>query len=445
MTGPVGSDLLRRVWALLELPGAAPRPEVQGRTGLAGPLPVGDLVVGAVAAQLGAAAVLRGAPPPERLDAAHVGLAVRSERYVREGGRPVGPGFAPLSRFWRTGDGWLRLHANYPHHRAAALRVLGEDYRPDLDRVAAAVAGWPALALETAVVEAGGAAAVVRRPDEWAAGEPGRAVADLPLLTLRRTTDGPVRTAQAGGPRVLDLTRVIAGPVATRTLASHGADVLRVDSPHRPDDRGGLLDTGAGKRHVLLDLADPRDRRTVEDLLATADAVVLGYRPGALDRFGLAPVALRERHPHLVVTSLSAWSTAGPWRARRGFDSLVQAATGIAAVCGADGVPGALPAQALDHATGHLAAAAVLAGLARRGTEGGGWHGELSLAQTAAWLLGAPRRVADGDEDVDPAPYLVDLPSAGGIVTLVRPPGSPVWPMAARLPGEAAAEWLPRA
>jgi crotonobetainyl-CoA:carnitine CoA-transferase CaiB-like acyl-CoA transferase len=415
---------------------------VSGSTGLAGRLAVPALAVGSVAAQVLAARRLTGvgADTPLDLDAVHVGLAFRSERHARLDGRPLGLGFAPLSRFWRTADGWLRLHGNYPHHRAAAVRVLGED-------VEGGAAGRRAVDLETAVVEAGGAAAAVRTRDEWLAHPQGEAVAGLPLLSLIRTADGPPRRGSLEGLRVLDLTRVIAGPVATRTLASYGADVLRVDSPGLPDDPDALLDTGSGKRHVELDLGSPAGRRTVEDLLAGADVVVQGYRPGALDAFGLDPDSLAERHPHLVVVRLSAWGAVGPWRHRRGFDSLVQAATGIAATYGPPDAPGVLPAQALDHATGHLAAAVVLGALARQREEGGGWHGELSLAQTAHWLLSAPVGAPE-DDDRDAAeagPYLVDLPSARGAVTVVRPPGSPAWSSAAELPPGTRPVWRARA
>jgi hypothetical protein len=415
--------------------------EVTRSSGLGGPLAVPDLVLGAVAAQLAAARVLTGDPGPVRLDAAHVGLAVRSERYVRLDGRPVGLGFAPLSRFWRTADGWLRLHGNYPHHRAAAAAVLGSD---DVDAVAAAARAWTAEELEGAVVAAGGAAAAVRTPERWAASPQGRAAAGLPLLGLRRVADGAPRRSDVSGLRVLDLTRVIAGPVATRVLASHGADVLRVDGPRQPDLRDGLIDTGAGKRHVVLDLAEAGDRRTVEELLAAADVVVQGYRPGALDAFGMAPEQLVERHPHLVVVRLSAWGVHGPWARRRGFDSLVQAATGIAITYGTADEPGALPAQALDHATGYLAAATVLAALVRQSEEGGGWHGELSLAATAHWLLAAPRDPSPPAPAPDPGPYLQTLDAADGSVTVVAPPGSPPWTTAAVLPPAADPVWRSR-
>jgi crotonobetainyl-CoA:carnitine CoA-transferase CaiB-like acyl-CoA transferase len=427
------AEVRRAVGAL----GPEPEIAVQGVPGLDAPLPVPGLAVGAVAAQLLAARALTGGPPRLSVDAAHVGLSFRSERHALLAGRPVGAGFAPLSRFWRTADGWLRLHGNFAHHRAAAVSVLGED-------VETAAAHGRAAELETAVVAAGGAAAAVRTPEEWLAHPQGRAVAALPLLSLRRTADGPPRSVPLEGARVLDLTRVIAGPVATRTLASHGADVLRIDGPRLPDDRRSLVDTGAGKRHVILDLAAPSDRRTVEDLLAAADVVVQGYRPGALDEFGLDPASLAERHPHLVVVRLSAWGMTGPWAGRRGFDSLVQAATGIAARCGTPDAPGALPAQALDHGTGHLAAAVVLYALARRREEGGGWYGELSLAQTAHWLLSAPADSPARHATVDPSPYLLDLPTPEGTATVVAPPGSPRWTAAAELPPLSRPEWRSR-
>jgi crotonobetainyl-CoA:carnitine CoA-transferase CaiB-like acyl-CoA transferase len=440
---PLGSTLLRTAWTALTGESEPEPVPVTGTTGLGGPLPVPELAVGAVAAQLIAARRLAaddGEPvAPAPIDAAHVGFAFRSERNVWLEDRPVGPTFAPFSRFWRTADGWIRLHANYDHHRAAVVAVLGED-------VGDAALRWKAEDLETAIVEAGGAAGAVRTDQEWAGAPQGRAVAELPLLSLTRTTDGPVRRAPLRGLRVLDLTRVIAGPVATRTLASHGADVLRLDSPGLAEHPGRLLDTGAGKRHALLDLATPGDRRQVEDLLVDADVVVQGYRPGALAAFGMDPDALADRHPHLVVVSLSAWGVAGPWWDRRGFDSLVQAATGISLRCGSPEAPGVLPAQALDHGTGHLAAATVLAALCRQRSEGGGWHGRLSLAQTAQWLLDAERRpdAEEATEPGDPGPYLLSLPSSQGRATMVAPPGSPPWSSAAAFVDTATPQWRER-
>ncbi|MGY1773212.1 CoA transferase [Blastococcus sp. SYSU D00813] len=419
--------LLDQAWAAL---GGGPLPApvaVRGSTGLAGPLAAEEVALAAVAAPLLAARELSGAAGPAgplELDARHAGLAVRSERFVRRAGRPVGPGFAPMSRFWRAADGWVRLHANYPHHRAAVLAVLGEE---DPDAAAAAV---PALDLEEAVVAAGGAAAAVRSAAEWTASPAGRALGGLPLLSLDRAGDAP--PCDAGRPRVLALTRVIAGPVAARTLAALGADVLRLESPRLPEDPGTLADTGSGQRTAVVDLASRGGRATAEELLAAADVVLLGHRPGALEALGLDPAELAVRHRHLVTVRLSAWGTTGPWGRRRGFDSLVQAATGIADVCGSADRPGVLPAQVLDHATGHLAAAAALRALARRREEGGTWSAELALARTAAWLLAAGRCPGRPGDDPDPDPYLVDVAADGGPLTVVAPPGAPPWTTAAR-------------
>ena len=439
-TGAAGPTVLEPAWrALGGDPALLPLVPVTGRAGLPSMLPVGALVTGAVAAQRLAAAELSGRPGPVVVDAAAVGVAVRSERFLRVDGVPAGAGFAPLSRFWPAADGWVRLHANYPWHRAVVADVLGSD-------PAAAIAGRAAVEVQEAVVAAGGVAAAVRTPEEWSASPPGAAVRGLPLLRLTRVAPAPARRHGLAGLRVLDLTRVIAGPVGTRTLASYGADVLRVQGPRLPEDTATLLDTCPGKRLTSLDLASAGDRARFEELLAAADVLVQGHRPGALSRYGLAPEELAERRPGLVVVSLSAWGAAGPWAGRRGFDSIVQAATGIAAVTAADdGTPGVLPAQALDHAAGHLVAAVVCRALTESARQGGTWHGELSLAQLATWLLAAPRTpVAEDPVEVDLAPYLVDLPGESGTLTVVRPPGSPVWRSGPVTVDPASAGWLPR-
>ncbi|MEV6327960.1 CoA transferase [Streptomyces sp. NPDC051909] len=382
-------------------------------------LPVMDLARATVAVA-GLAAVERaGLPGPVRVDDGAVATAFVSERHLRVDGRaPVS--FAPLSRFWRAADGWVRTHANYPHHKAALLTALGA---PDaVDGVAAAIAERKAVEVETAVYAAGGLAVALRTPEEWAAHEQGRAVAARPLLTRERLDDAPPRSRSDRPLRVLDLTRVIAGPVATRTLALLGADVLRIDPPGNPELPDQHADTNVGKRTAALDLDSPSDRRTFGELLDAADVLVTGYRPGALDRFDLD-------RPGLVVARLSAWGDYGPWGDRRGFDSLVQVATGIAAVEGSpaggarrcrkgEGAeaarnelpstvdrrqrlersggeealeqdPGALPAQALDHGTGYLLAAAVLRSLTEQDRDGGTRLVRLALAQTGHWLTHA--------------------------------------------------------
>ncbi|MFE1298155.1 CoA transferase [Streptomyces sp. NPDC058731] len=344
------------------------------------------------AAELGARRAGLAEVPAVRVDDGAVAAAFASERLLRVDGRaPVS--FAPLSRLWRTADGWVRTHANYPHHRARLLAALG-GLPEDAAAVEAALAERSAAEVEESVYAAGGLAVALRTAEEWARHPQAAALAGQPLVARERLDDAPARVLPpvtgapllpAAGLRVLDLTRVLAGPVATRTLALLGADVLRVDAPWLPELPDQHADTGFGKRSALLDLT--ADRAAFEELLASADVVVTGYRPGALDRFGLSPRALAARRPGIVVAQVSAWGPDGPWAGRRGFDSLVQVATGIAVTEGTDGQPGALPAQALDHGTGYLLAAAVLRALTEQTRDGGSRCVRLALARTAAWLI----------------------------------------------------------
>ncbi|MGP3986051.1 CoA transferase [Streptomyces sp. 3N207] len=400
--------------------------------------------------------------PPVRVDDGAVATAFHSDRLVRIDGRaPVT--FAPLSRFWRTADGWVRTHANYPHHRARLLSALGmPDHGPAEDeaaagRVATELAGRQALDVEEAVYAEGGLAVAVRAPEEWAVHPQRAAVGPTPLVALSRLDgaptlplDGPPGPGGLRGLRVLDLTRVLAGPVATRTLALLGADVLRIDAPERPEFLDTHADTDLGKRSTLLDLSSRAGQATFEELLASAHVVVTGYRPGALDRYGLAPESLMDRRPGLVVGQLSAWGAGGPWQRRRGFDSLVQAATGIACLEAAgkagpagkvtsspDLAPGALPAQALDHGSGYLLAAGLLRALTeqRTGTAGSRLV-RLSLARTAHWLLhdlpaaepgaepGPSAREAAGAEQpsFDQAPWLTEAESPLGLLRYALSP-----------------------
>ncbi|MFF9068872.1 CoA transferase [Streptomyces sp. NPDC014891] len=414
-------------------PALVDRVEYGGPAGLlAARLPVMELARASVAVCSLAAVERAGLTGPVRVDDGAVATAFVSERHLRVDGRaPVS--FAPLSRFWRAADGWVRTHANYPHHRAALLTALGvADTGADaVDAVGAAIGGRGAVEVETAVYAAGGLAVALRTPARWAEHAQGREVAARPLLTRERLDEAPPR--RRDGPlRVLDLTRVIAGPVATRTLALLGADVLRIDPPGRPELPDQHADTDVGKRTSALDLDRPSDRRTFRELLDAADVLVTGYRPGALDRFDL------ER-PGLVTARLSAWGDYGPWAGRRGFDSLVQVATGIAVAEGSAERPGTLPAQALDHGTGYLLAAAVLRSLTEQDRDGGTRLVRLALAQTGHWLTHAlpryePERYVTAAEGplgrlrhaLSPVAY------EGGPAGWSRPPGvqgadAPVW------------------
>lgn len=378
----------------------------------------------------------QGAPvPPLHIDGRHAAVAFRSERYLRINHAAAPDIWEPLSGYYRTRDDrWFLLHANVPAHRKAALEALGGgSTRADLET---AIGAWWGEALEDALAEVGGAGAVMRNAEQWAVHPQSQAVRTLPVLEITRVGDAPPRPwAPAERPlqgvRVLDLTRVIAGPVAGRTLAGHGATVLRVGSPHLWDGPTLVIDTGFGKWSAHLDLDVPDQRVRLQGLAADADVVIQAYRPGALASRGLSPTALIDQRPGLVYVTISAYGRVGPWSARRGFDSLVQMASGIVAegtVAGGtpDGPPIPLPAQALDHATGYLAAFGAMVALDRQRREGGSWHVALSLAQTGAWFtdLGrvAPRpgEIPHGSEIDD---LLDTCDSSFGALDYVRPVG----------------------
>jgi crotonobetainyl-CoA:carnitine CoA-transferase CaiB-like acyl-CoA transferase len=319
----------------------------------------------------------------------------RSERYLSVDGKPPADPWSPIAGYYQAGDGrWIQLHTNFPHHRDGVLRVLEcEDKR---EAVAAAIAHWKAGELEAQLAEEGMCASMIRTPDEWQAHPQAKALAELPLFEITRIGDAPAEPLDArtgtrplSGVRVLDLSRVIAAPVAGRTLAQHGADVLAIGAAHLPNIMPLVIDTGRGKRSATLDLRLEEERARLHELARDADVFLQAYRPDALAAQGFSTEALCAERPGLIYVSLSAYGHAGPWSQRRGFDSLVQSATGIAWQEGQaahlDG-PGKLPCQALDHATGYLAAFATMAALHRRAREGGSWHVRVSLAQTGRWL-----------------------------------------------------------
>ncbi len=294
---------------------------------------------------------------------------------------------------YRASDGWIRLHTNLPHHRAAALKVLGT--QADREAVSQALRSWAIADLESAVVAEGGVAAAMRSRAEWLDHPQGRAVSRDSLISWqnpRRITlrHRPAATAERplAGLRVLDLTRVLAGPVSTRTLAGFGADVLRIDPPGW-DEPGVIPDISLGKRCAYLDLKSTEGLTHLQDLLSQADVFIHGYRPGALDALGLSRTKRDELAPNRVEVTLDAYGWQGPWATRRGFDSLVQMSAGIAHAgmewANAD-KPTPLPVQALDHATGYLMAAAVLSALAEAASGNSIMHAHLSLARTAELL-----------------------------------------------------------
>ena len=374
----------------------------------------------------------------------------------------VPPLWDPLSGLYPCGGdepGFVRVHANFAHHRDAALRVLGLPPGDATPRTALADAlrGWRAEAFEEAVAAAGGVAAAARSFEDWDAHPQGRAVAALPAVSIERIGDAPPRALPATpaahrpleGLRVLDLTRILAGPVAGRTLAAHGADVMLVNSPGLPNIVA-IADTSRGKRSAHVDLGTAPGRETLRALLRDAHVLQQGYRPGAIEALGFGPAALAELRPGIVCVTLSAYGEVGPWAARRGFDSLVQTASGFnlaEARAAGEAVPRALPMQILDFASGFLMAFGALAALHRQATEGGSWQVRVSLAATGRWLRGLGRL---GDGLSTPRPDFEDLlesmDSGFGRLVAVRHAatldGVPVaWARAAVPPGTDAPAW----
>ena len=382
------------------------------------------------------------------VERAHADTAFTSERHLRALGWQLPEVWDPLAGDYPTRDGYIRLHTNYSYHRDAALRVLGlPGAAITREQVARAVASRDAEALEAEVVAAGGCAAKLRSPVEWSAHPQGQSIAGAALFD-RTLTPAPspalpdvtaaVSSRPLAGLRVLDLTRVIAGPIGTRLLAAYGADVLRVDPPGFQEVGALLCDITAGKRRAALNLKQAEDRAQLVRLVREADMIVHGYRNGALSALGLGNAALREHNPSAVIVCHDAYGWSGPWAERRGFDSLVQMSCGIAwrgRELAGTGKPTPLPAQALDHATGYLIAAAVCRGLTRRVQTGDTSLVRLSLARSARLLIELGDLGVITGEAASPAAvqtWLEEADSAFGRVQRVRCPGqiegaTPAW------------------
>jgi len=464
-----GESVLSQIWLALD-----GDPRLMDRVRIAGPgrLLPGPFDVTEFAAVTVAAATLAAAEfgawrlgievPPVEVDRLHAAAAFRSESLLRPLGWDLPPVWDPIAGNYQAKDGWIRLHTNYAHHRAAALRALGfsvgpgpDAAVPDREQVAALVYPFAVDDLEQAVLAEGGCAAAWRPARDWAQHPHGRIAVAHRAVTLKRHPSHagvPLpRTLPASGPdrapgtvdfgagpltgiRVLDLTRVMAGPVTTRTLAAWGAEVIRIDPPGFAEVPALLPDMTAGKQCVALDLHAGKDRARFEALVAEADVLVQGLRPGALAALGYPDNALRRLNPTLAIAAVNAYGWAGPWSGRRGFDSLVQFSCGISATCAAaaDGSdrPGALPAQALDHGTGYLLAAAICRGLT------GQKHHDLGPADLHGALVGAANLLTrnflppTGADDPGPgrpadfASVTARRDTEWGPVTAVGPPGT---------------------
>ena len=450
-------DFLSAAWhALGGGPDLLKAVQFAGEGDLASAYPVTDMAsatIGAAALALAELAQLRGGKVPEvivdrRLASFWFGLSIR----------PVGwkmpAPWDPIAGDYQTTDGWIKLHTNAPHHRIAAEKILGR--QADKTAMAKQVLRWKKQELESAIVAEGGCAAEMRMADEWAAHPQGRAIAGEPLAHMESFAAAPLPDRGASparplaGLRVLDLTRVLAGPVASRFLAGFGADVLRLDPPDW-DEPAIIPEVTPGKRCARLDLKSAKGRATFETLLSQADVLLHGYRADALERMGYGAAARRNLSPGLIDVSLCAYGWSGPWAFRRGFDSLVQMSCGIADAgmrWKQAAQPTPLPVQALDHGTGYLLAAAVIRGVTQRLQGEASIRARLSLARTAKFLT-------DAGEAETQAPLAAesffDIASAlegtdWGAAKRLKPPViirdiPHFWTLPARALGTASPEW----
>ena len=389
------------------------------------------------------------------------GASLRSSRYLRIDGQPV-PTWDPMSGYYPVRDGWISIHCNFPKHRAAAMQVLGaEEVR---DKAEAKSAAWAGEALEDAIHAAGGCAGFVRSHERWQAHPQAQAIARQPLIEIERIGDAPPealpRAARPlAGVRVLDLTRVLAGPTCARSLAEHGADVLKITARHLADMGKIELDTGLGKLAAELDLRHPAGIAKLQALVREGDVFSQSYRPGSLAARGFSPLALAALRPGIVYVSLSAWGTTGPWRDRRGYDSIVQSVSGMAHASGEDaggGKPKLQPVSAIDYVSGYLMAFGATLALLRRAQEGGSWLVRVALARVGQWIVdrgavpdAAWRGLPEELPEAELAPLLGEIDSPYGRVRFLKPvlqlsETPPYWSRPPVPLGTHPAEWPPR-
>ncbi|MBR0956174.1 CoA transferase [Bradyrhizobium japonicum] len=432
------ADILKDIWTTaggdeaaldrVRLTGSEPQIPSSFRVAVAGQTTI-------AAGGLAAAEIWRlrsGETQDVHVDMRHAVAECRSERYLRVDDKPPPPAWDAIAGVYRTGDGrFVRCHTNFPHHRDVVCKVLGCD--AERGKVQAALMQWKGEDFETAAYAAGGVVALMRSYDEWSALSQARALAQLPLVSIERIGEARPKPWPKGhrplsGLRVLDLSRVIAGPVAGRTLAAHGADVLLVSGPELPAIPWLTIDTGRGKLTTFIELKSEAGRAQLRELLKDADIFSQGYRPRALAALGFSPEDAAQINPGIVYVTLSAYGHTGPWAERRGFDSLVQTTTGFnhaeGQAAGIDG-PKELPAQILDHATGYLMAFGAMIAKARQAREGGSWHVRVSLAQTGRWLWSLGRldgglNAPDLTGEAVHAAFIESMPSGFGTLKAVR-------------------------
>lgn len=396
-------------------------------------LPIGPLAGATIGATgLAAAALWRmrsGVLQRIGVDMRAATLAMTSATYLRVNGEAV-KSWDPITGYYPVRDGqWVYLHGNFAHLRDGLLKLFGTGNDPAALRKA--LQSWSAEDVEAAAGERGLCGVAVRTLAEWEAHPQALATAALPLIEITRIGDAPPSPLQGGtrplsGVRALDLSRVIAGPMTARTLAEHGATVMQVGAAHLPSIESLVIDTGFGKHSCAINLDTISGSDTLHELINGADVFLNAYRPGTLERRGFSPASLAKQRPGIIYVTITAFSRAGPWSLRRGYDTLVAAASGLTWT--GTGDPARLPCQPLDYLTGYLGAFGAMLALQRRAEEGGSWHVQLSLERTSAWIremtntLGREPSIAAA---VPPATVISDLyaesPSPFGTLRHLKP------------------------
>jgi len=394
-----------------------------------------------------------------RVDATAATAAMQSYKFMKVDGRVPEAVMDQLTTCYQLKDGrWFYLHCNFPNLAESNCSALGA--QPDPDSIRQKVAQWDGPALEERLFEAGGCGAFVRSENEWRSLPQGQAAAAQLPLEIIRIGDAPPQPLPPGdrplsGVRVLDLTRVLAGPTCAKNLAEHGADVLRISRPGLADSGVLDFDTGVGKLSVSLDLRVAAQREQMRALVRGCDVFSQAYRPGALDARGLSPHAVAALRPGVVYVTLNAWGYEGPWSGRRGYDTVVQAANGFA-WNGASGRPLFTPVAQQDYVAGYLMAFGAMAALGRRATEGGSWLVRVSLAACGEWIRASgtvPRSIYEQCPTQVPyelvQPLLKQTASPAGVVTHLGPVTwmsvtPPRWERPVPVPGSSPPIWPPR-
>lgn len=364
------------------------------------------------------------------IDVRDAALAQCSHQYVRLIGQDIGDLWSPFSGFYQTKDErWVQFHCNFPHHQQGVLDFFA--CPADQSLLEKAVRQYRGEEIEQQLCQRDLCAALVRTPEEWQRLPQAHAIAHLPLLEIIKIGSSKPKPIPKGarpldGLRMLELTRVLAGPVCGKLLCSLGASVMRVSSPNLPFIRPLVMDTGFGKLSSFIDLDDAKGKAQLYHLIDSADIFSQSYRPGSLAKKGFSAEVLADRCPGIIYVEFSAYSHQGPWAYRHGYDSLVQSACGIAHEQGNHYKPQHLPAQSLDYLSGYFAAIAVMEALRRRALEGGSYHIRLSLAQTAHWFTGLGRCKENYQACVRPkaeelGDLMIQTNSAFGVIEHLRP------------------------